>query len=191
MLEAINISKYYADFSLFEGVSLKLDKGERLALSGVSGVGKTSLIYILAGLDDDFSGKVIRKTDHLRVLFQDLGLFSHKCVRDNILYLLPEKELYEDEYETWLQVVGLKGCEDMYPYQLSRGMKQKVAIVRSFLARPELIFLDEPFSALDKASIDKIVAHILSKYDQTAMVIASHTKLDARLCRAVFELENS
>ena len=187
MLRADNITKSYNDQRIFSHVSLQLKQGDRMAMMGASGSGKTSLIYILAGLDSDFTGNVQRTTQKTSVVFQDAGLFAHQTVKENILY--PSQKIADDKsYQQWLAVCDLVEVEDYYPYQLSRGMKQKVAIIRGFISQPELIFLDEPFSGLDKPMTEKIISHISEHYSNTTLLIASHTKLNTAFCPNIFEL---
>lgn len=187
MLRADNISKSYNDQKIFNHTTLHLKKGDRMAMMGASGSGKTSLIYILAGLDSNFTGSVQRGTQKTRIVFQDAGLFAHKTVKENIIY--PSLKIDDDKlYQQWLEVCELKEVENYYPYQLSRGMKQKVAIIRGFISQPELIFLDEPFSGLDKPMTEKIISHISEHYSNATMLIASHTKMSTAFCPNIFEL---
>ncbi len=182
MLKATNIIKSYSNYDILKGVSLELRKGERVALAGGSGVGKSTLIHILAGLDTDCSGNVECNTERKRVVFQDCGLFSHKTLKQNIFYLLAQTSDMQSSYESWLEVCCLKEVENSYPFQLSRGMKQKVAIIRAFLAEPELIFLDEPFSGIDSESTKKIVDYIMIKYPDITLLVASHSRLPEQFC---------
>lgn len=187
MLRADNITKSYNDQKIFSHISLDLKKGDRMIMMGASGSGKTSLIYILAGLDSKFTGSVQQSTKKTSVVFQDAGLFTHKTVKENIIY--PSRKIGDDEsYQQWLEVCDLKDVVDSYPFQLSRGMKQKVAIIRGFISQPELIFLDEPFSALDNPMTEKILSHISEYYSNTTILIASHTKISAVFCPNIFEL---
>lgn len=187
MLRADNITKSYNGQNIISHVDLHLNQGERMAMMGASGSGKTSLICILAGLDPDFTGYVQRDTSKTSVVFQDAGLFAHKTVKENIIYP-PQQIVDRESYKQWLDVCELKEAEDYYPFQLSRGMKQKVAIIRGFISQPELIFLDEPFSALDKPMTENIISHISEHYCNTTILIASHTKINAVFCPNIFEL---
>lgn len=187
MLRADDITKSYNDKKIFSHVDLHLKQGDRMAMMGASGSGKTSLIYILAGLDSNFTGNVQRATSKTSVVFQDAGLFAHKTVRENIIY--PSRQIINEEsYRQWLEVCDLKEVEDHYPFQLSRGMKQKVALIRGFITQPELIFLDEPFSCLDEPMAEKIMDHILSHSRTMTILIASHTKIIANFCNQNFKL---
>lgn len=187
MLRADNISKSHNDQKIFSHISLHLKKGDRMVLMGASGSGKTSLIYILAGLDSKFTGCVQQDTKRTSVVFQDAGLFAHKTVKENIIY--PSLKIDDDElYQQWLEICDLIEVVDYYPYQLSRGMKQKVAIIRGFITQPELIFLDEPFSGLDKPMTEKIISHLSGNYSNTTMLIASHTNINTAFCPNIFEL---
>lgn len=187
MLRADNITKSYNDKKIFSHVSLHLKQGDRMAMMGASGSGKTSLIYILADLDSGFTGNVQRGTKKTSVVFQDAGLFAHKTVKENITYP-SEKIITEESYQQWLAVCDLEDVEANYPYQLSRGMKQKVAIIRGFISQPELIFLDEPFSGLDRPMTEKIMTQILEHHGNSTMLIASHTKISTNFCHNTIKL---
>ncbi len=189
ILRAENISKSYDSFKIFDKLSLTLEARERVVLRGRSAAGKTSLIHILAGLDDQFTGRVERFTDKISVVFQDDGLFPYKTVRENIVYPLKDKIKDHDFYQRWLEVCQLQDVENHYPYQLSRGMKKRVAIIRGFITKPELIFLDEPFTGLDESMIGRIIKHIRSVHEKTGILIASHLDVIDAFCSRTIRLE--
>ncbi len=179
MLHAVEITKKFNGRTILDGLNLKVETGERVCLQAPSGAGKTTLMTILAGIDTDFSGRV---TDHFEkrgVVFQDPGLFWYKTVRENILYgldlqAIPWSDQVEKRYHHWLAITGLGGCEHHYPHEISRGMKHKSAIVRTLLTGPDLVLMDEPFSAMDKESIQAIVGKINEFYPDLTLVVASH-----------------
>lgn len=188
MLHAADISKSHGSNLLFKNVQLDLAKGDRLALRGPSGSGKTTLIHILSGLDPDFSGTVTRGSEKTSVVFQEGALFPYKSVKENIEYPLSGKSGNASLYQSWLEVCDLQKIEASYPYQLSQGMKQKVAIIRGFITRPDLIFMDEPFNGVDGESTQKIMTHILQHHHTATMVIASHSDNDESFCNRTFTL---
>jgi NitT/TauT family transport system ATP-binding protein len=147
----------------FEGITFSVAKGDFVALIGPSGCGKSTLLHIAAGLSAPSSGTVQLKGDivtsprpDMMFVFQQYNksIFPWKTVLNNVMLgikyrsSLPRSELREICRQQ-LDQVGLKPYADYHPYQLSGGMQQRVAIARALARRPELLLMDEPFSALD------------------------------------------
>jgi NitT/TauT family transport system ATP-binding protein len=141
------------------GISLTLSEGEFVAVVGRSGCGKSTLLNIVAGLLSATEGEVVfedHSTDDrplTSVVFQDLALFPWRSVKKNITYGLEEQgissRVRDERARELIELVGLSGFEKHYPHQLSGGMKQRTAIARALAVKPELLLMDEPFSALD------------------------------------------
>ncbi len=159
-----NISKRFfnPDGKVFEAlsdISLTLSEGEFVAVVGRSGCGKSTLLNIVAGLLSATEGEVVFEDlstldrPLTSVVFQDLALFPWRSVKRNITYGLEEQgissEVQDDRARELIELVGLSGFEKHYPHQLSGGMKQRAAIARALAVNPELLLMDEPFSALD------------------------------------------
>lgn len=192
ILKAENITKKYAGAAVLQDVSISLASGQKLGLKAESGRGKTTLLHILAGLDKAFAGRVYSSAERRGMVFQNLALFPHKTVAENIAYPTQRRGQRELDplYQGWLQVTGLNKYTNCYPHQLSRGMCQKVALIRAFLPRPELVFLDEPVSALDLKSKTKIFAFVKDNYDEASLIMASHSDWELQqLCTTIFELD--
>ncbi|MBI9088730.1 MAG: ATP-binding cassette domain-containing protein [Desulfobacterium sp.] len=180
MLKATRITKIFNRQTIIDNLSFSVETGETVTLMAPSGSGKTTLISILAGIDREFSGAVTITGHRPGVVFQDPGLFWYKTVKENIVYPLGLKKIawcskMEARYREWIAAAGLAGFEDHYPHQISRGMKQKSAIIRTFLCNPDLVFMDEPFSAMDQASARSIVDHIRILHPHITLVLASHS----------------
>ena len=141
-------------------VSLAVNHREFVAILGPSGCGKSTLLYMLAGFIPVEQGQILidgRPVDgpgpDRGIVFQHFALFPWKTVRQNVLYGLECAGLPRAEREEcaqdFINLVGLGGFEDCYPYQLSGGMKQRTAIARTLAISPKILLMDEPFGALD------------------------------------------
>ena len=159
-----NISKSFKNpdgtlFNALQSISLTISEGEFVAVVGRSGCGKSTLLNIVAGLLPATEGQVVfedlasEDRPLTSVVFQDLALFPWRSVKKNITYGLEEQKVssgkQDQRAEELIKLVGLKGFEEHFPHQLSGGMKQRAAIARALAVNPELLLMDEPFSALD------------------------------------------
>ena len=153
-------------------LSFDVHRREFITVIGPSGCGKTTLIRILAGLDFPTSGQVLLEGKKVHgpsadqgMVFQDYTLFPWLTVKKNVMFGLEVKGVgrlkAEAEAREWLEMVGLSKFAEVYPSQLSGGMKQRVAIARSLANRPEILLLDEPFGALDAQTRSSMQAYLL------------------------------
>jgi NitT/TauT family transport system ATP-binding protein len=143
---------------VLENVTASVAHGEFVCLVGPSGCGKSTLLNIVAGFLDATSGEVlvegepVRGPDRRRIfVFQENGVFPWLNVRENVGFgLRMQKETERDRIIAhYIDMVGLRGFEDAYPRELSGGMRQRVEIARALAANPDIIYMDEPFGALD------------------------------------------
>ena len=159
-----NISKDFENpdgtvFNALQSISLTISEGEFVAVVGRSGCGKSTLLNIVAGLLSATEGEVVFEDlsaddrPLTSMVFQDLALFPWRSVQKNITYGLEEQGASSGTRDArateLIELVGLAGFEKHYPHQLSGGMKQRAAIARALAVNPELLLMDEPFSALD------------------------------------------
>ena len=163
-------------------INLQIHRREFITVIGPSGCGKTTLIRILAGLDFPTSGNVLLEGKRMEgpsaergMVFQDYTLFPWLTVKKNVMFGLEIKGLgslkAEAEAMEWLEIVGLAKFAEAYPGQLSGGMKQRVAIARSLANRPEILFLDEPFGALDAQTRASMQAYLLKIWQNVDVTI--------------------
>jgi NitT/TauT family transport system ATP-binding protein len=177
--------------ALFEGLSLELREGEVCAVVGSSGVGKSSLLQMIAGLDRDFIGSIEGCPAPLGYLFQSPRLLPWRTARENLELVLsgqPEKA------ERWLQQVGLAGSEDVYPQRLSLGMARRVALARALAVGPRLLLLDEPFSSLDEAiakGMQDLVHTHLKQLRPTTILVTHNRQEAAALADRIITLDGS
>ena len=177
-------------FTAVEDVNLSLTAGEFVALLGPSGCGKSTLLRIIAGLQEPSRGQVIYRGQPLRgvnphasIVFQTFALFPWLSVIENVELALKVKgiasQLRTSQAEDLLDRVGLDGFESAYPRELSGGMRQKVGFARAMAVEPELLCLDEPFSALDVLSAESLRGELLElwtegKVPTKAILMVSH-----------------
>lgn len=166
-------------------INLNINKGEFISIIGHSGCGKSTLLKILAGLTDYTIGSVKIDGKELRdsadsakccMIFQDHRLLPWKTVRQNIAFGLYEDDKNEENINSYIEMVNLKGFENAYPHQISGGMAQRTAIARALARKPEILLLDEPFGALDaltRIEMQKEVLNIRS-YNHTTMILVTH-----------------
>ncbi len=163
-----------------ENISLDINEGEFVCFVGPSGCGKTTLLRILAGLESQSSGGfTIKKSGQQRpsqsMVFQEKGVFPWMTVAENIAFGLNMRQLpqsYVKERTNYFLVkTGLSKFADMYPKELSGGMKQRVSIARAFANDPEILLMDEPFGALDEQNRFILQEELLSIWTETKKTI--------------------
>ncbi len=157
-------------------VSLEARSGEFLSVVGPSGCGKTTLLKTLAGLIPPRSGAVTKESTRVDrsaqalLVFQENNLFPWMRVLENAAFGLEMQGVSRSERESrahaLLARLGLEGWEDAYPRQLSVGMRQRVAVIRSFLSDPGLLLMDEPFGALDALTRELVHQELLDLWEQ-------------------------
>jgi NitT/TauT family transport system ATP-binding protein len=144
---------------VLQDVSLSVKEGEFVCLLGPSGCGKSTLLNIVGGFEDATTGSVtingepVRGPDPRRVfVFQEYGIFPWASVWDNValgLRHMKDKDQQHEIVQRYVDLVGLSGFESTYPMELSGGMKQRVEVARALAVSPDVIYMDEPFGALD------------------------------------------
>ena len=160
ILQAEHITKAYGDNQVLQDISIHLEEGELVCVLGVSGVGKTTLFNILSGLVLPDRGQILLenedvtgKTGNLSYMLQKDLLLQHKTVLDNVALPLVlkgvKKKVAREQAATYFKQFGLGGTELKYPSQLSGGMRQRAALLRTYMCGDRVALLDEPFSALD------------------------------------------
>lgn len=186
LLDLLEIRKAYGDTRVLEGVALSLAPGEVVSLLGPSGCGKSTLLRIAAGLDDDFQGTVERnpilgfgpdgengRSGGIGVVFQEPRLLPWLTVAQNVGFA---DGWLEDEHwvERLLADVGLAGCGGLLPKQLSGGMAQRAAIARGLYGRPQVLLLDEPFSAVDaftRMRLQDLLQDVVQNYEISVLLV--------------------
>jgi nitrate/nitrite transport system ATP-binding protein len=188
-----NLAKRYPtkkgepELTIFANASLTIDKGEFVCIIGHSGCGKSTILNVLAGLDEPSAGAVIMNGKQVSgpsldrgVVFQNYSLLPWLTALQNVLFGVrarwPEwtKAKAIEHSKNYLSMVGLGATMDRKPSQLSGGMRQRVSIARAFATQPKLLLLDEPFGALDaltRGNIQDELVKICTETQQTVFMI--------------------
>lgn len=156
--------KHYGNTPILRDIRFDLAKGETLALLGPSGIGKSTLLRLIAGIDTRFEG-MITCPDSIAIVFQEPTLLNWRSVLENIRLIHPH--LSNDEVRAVLQEVGLADKAELFPGQLSLGQQRRLSLARGFAGQPELLIMDEPFVSLDAKAADEMLS-------LTEQLIANH-----------------
>ncbi len=164
-----NLYKSYGDNPVFTDFSLTLDNGISV-LKGPSGVGKTTLIRMIAGLEELDQGEIITKGENIGYVFQHFNLFPNLSVVQNILI----ENIDYDILNELISILEIEELLEKYPFMLSGGQKQRVAIARALMQKPDLLCIDEPTSALDSKLTKNVAALINSLAIYTDVIVITH-----------------
>lgn len=180
LIEVKNVSKSFNNLQVLDDISLTLNSGESLAIVGPSGVGKSTLLRIIAGLDLPDNGVVNVYTQKIGMVFQYSALLNSYTVGENIALALHDSKLSESQVEDKiiekLKLVGLENYINYYPDQLSGGQRKRIGFARAIANDPEVILYDEPTSGLDPILSTLIEDYInkLSYEFKVACIIVTH-----------------
>lgn len=180
-----NLTKRFGDFIALDDFEIDIAAGEFVSILGASGSGKTTVLRIIAGLEEPSSGEILiggTDTTHLPpeardigLVFQDYALFPHMTVRQNIAFPLRMRRMnggrIDAEVDRVLALVGATHLEARRPNQLSGGQQQRVALARALVFGPKLLLLDEPLSALDKNLREQMKGELKSLHRKTGTTI--------------------
>ena len=184
LLEVRSVNQMYGSgerrFTAVQNINLSMKEGEFVALVGPSGCGKSTLLRIITGLNKPTSGVVLYRDNvltgvnpHATIVFQTFALFPWLTVQQNVELALKVRGVPAEERTrraiALLDKVGLDGFENAYPRELSGGMRQKVGFARAMAVEPELLCLDEPFSALDVLSAESLRGELLELWTAGAI----------------------
>lgn len=184
-----DIYKSFGSQSVIRGVTLEVHEGEVLAIIGVSGCGKSTLLRLISGLEIPDSGEIHLEDPNYSFVFQYSALFDSLTIFENVAFSLledpddpksrkppmPIADIHALVAEK-LRLVGLEGVENMYPNQLSGGMKKRVSFARAIVSNPRIILYDEPTAGLDPIASTILEDYILKLRDElgAASVVVTH-----------------
>ncbi|MGA8513562.1 MAG: ABC transporter ATP-binding protein [Burkholderiaceae bacterium] len=212
-LQIDNLSKCYGEVAVFANVTLQVQAGEFVAIVGESGVGKSTLLNCMAGLDSWNTGSVqvgsasldtmnaeqlaIWRRQAVGFVFQAFHVLPHLDVAQNVglplLLLSQPKALVHERVAQMLEAVGLKDLGDRLPQQLSGGQLQRVAIARALVHRPPLVLADEPTGNLDPTTAAKVMDALVAQTREhgASLVLVTHSEAAAARADRVLHLAAS
>ena len=210
LLQVIALTKRYGDTAVFADVDLHVAAGEFVAVLGESGVGKSTLLNCIAGLDTVDAGEVringttmttlpepqqaVFRRLHLGFVFQAFHVLPHLDVAHNVgLPLLLQHKPHSQRVHSLLDAVGLNGLGTRMPATLSGGQLQRVAIARALVHKPQLILADEPTGNLDPATAERVMSLLFAQVrsEGAACVLVTHSKAAAARADRVLTLTTS
>lgn len=178
-----NVDKTFVDskkreVTALQNINFSIEKEEFVVLVGPSGCGKSTLLNIVGGLMSPTNGTVYfegtnGKKPSLGIVFQEIALFPWRSVYENVIFGLEEsgasKQEQQEKGKHYIEMVGLGGFESAYPKQLSGGMRQRAGIARALAIEPDLLLMDEPFSALDAQTRTIMQEELLTIWNRTKL----------------------
>lgn len=180
-----NIEKQFSRLPVIENFSRDIADGELVALVGPSGCGKSTLLHMVAGLERPSAGQLLADGAPIAgphpsrtLMFQENALYPWMTLAQNVALALEfqgeKKKIAQGQAYGWLEKVNLKGFETYYPHQVSGGMRQRAALARAFISRPQALLLDEPFGALDaltRLTLQDVLRELLNEAAPTVLLV--------------------
>ena len=179
MLRLEEISVRFGEKRVLDKCSLRLEKGERVALTGPSGCGKTTLARVALSLQNPDSGTVSCGFARIAAVFQEPRLLPWLTAAENVNLVLSDSAWTMEKARAWLARLELGDSAELYPSELSGGMQQRVSIARALAPGPELLIMDEPFKAMDEALRDRVLRVTADALGDAALLLITHSEREA------------
>jgi len=197
MISIKNVNKIYDNLTALHDVNLDINQGEFIALVGMSGGGKSTLLRLIAGLEQPTAGSVTvdqaNSKTLMRVMFQEDRLLPWMSVLDNLSFGSKDKNTKAHAQEL-LELVELSDYANHYPTQLSGGQKQRVALARALMSHPKILLLDEPLGALDaltRRKMQDLILDICQKQNLTTILVTHDVEEAARMADRIIVMKDS
>ncbi len=192
MIEIKNLVVQKNDKAICTVSSFAVKAGQRVAVTGSNGTGKTTLLRVIAGLEKDYSGDVSRDSDFADIGFVHQNPFMFKgSVQNNLCYGLTNRSRprgsRSDTANHLLKLFGIEKLANVDANAISGGERKRVAVARAIAVQPKLLLLDEPFAELDDDGIETM-HHVLESQSEMTIVLSSPTELDFQTLDQVFKL---
>lgn len=180
MIEIQKLCLSYQEKIIFDHLNWSVPKGSRIAIMGASGVGKTTLLHVIAGLIKPQAGSVKVESHRCAMLFQQPRLLNWLTAAENVNCVLSDTDATLAEAKNWLSLVGLTDDADKYPCQLSGGMQQRVALARALAFGGDPVLLDEPFQGLDEKTRASMLALCRKTLEGKTVILVTHSLEEAQ-----------
>lgn len=180
--------KAFGDQEILRDIRFEMDIGETIAILGASGIGKSTLLRLIVGIDADFDGEIVRP-DRIAMVFQEPVLLPWRSVLQNLTLVHPQ--LGKDAALSALERIGIADKARLFPGQLSLGQQRRLALARAFVGRPELLVMDEPYVSLDPGTAEEMLelTEALIADTKPAVILVTHSQTEAdRLARRILRL---
>ncbi|WP_312255501.1 ABC transporter ATP-binding protein [Stutzerimonas nitrititolerans] len=179
------VDKRFGQLEVIKGFNGEVAQGELVALVGPSGCGKSTLLHLVAGLENPSAGRVLADgkpipgpSPRRTLVFQEHALYPWLSLQGNVAMALELQGVAKasafEQAAAWLARVSLEGFEHYYPHQVSGGMRQRTALARAFIAKPEVLLLDEPFGALDaltRMALQDVLLELIKEHQPTVLLV--------------------
>ncbi len=202
LLEVNNLSKtYYSlkdEVKVIDNISFDVYSNDFIGIIGPSGCGKSSILNIVSNLDKEYKGNIIKKENiKIGYMFQEDNLFPWLTIYENALLPLTITKTKTKEninyVEKLLRKYNLEEFKNKYPNELSGGMKQRLALIRTLAFKPDILLLDEPYSALDyqtRLKVSNDVFNIIKEEKKTAIIVTHDIEEAISMCNKIIVLSN-
>lgn len=188
MIDVDIISKSFGDTRVLGPVSFSVSRGQTLAVLGPSGVGKSTLLRIIAGIDTAFEGRVAC-SENCAFVFQEPTLLLWRSALQNLL--LPHPSLHPSKARSLLEQVGLAGKAALFPGQLSLGQQRRLSLARAFASEPDVLIMDEPFVSLDPDTAEAMLSlteALIAEHQPATLFVTHHRDEAERLADRILTL---
>lgn len=176
-----NLHFSFDDKSVFNGLELEIPDNQITAIMATSGKGKTTLLRLIAGLLEPSDGEIDLGGKSVGIMFQEPRLFAQQTVLQNVMVVIKQKHGKKERAMELLNAFGVADSADKYPDELSGGMAKRVSLARAIAYNPDILLLDEPFSALDEQTKLSVIAQTKALVAGKTVILVTHNPAEANL----------